>query len=179
MAVSQSGPATKSGGGAQLVRDIATSGLLLNVGRHRALRRVYGSAADHDNALTVFSLLLLPGFLGGVVRRLFKVPKLSNSDLFLLAITLRELLAGAAGPVAQESPGASTLLTLSLAARTPTFGLLEAERGVATSSHWLLGGFRHRYGYLVDPGHRRANRAQRRAQAAGGGLGGPGARRAN
>jgi hypothetical protein len=175
MAVSESRPVSEKSGGGQLVRDIATTGLLLNVARHRALRRVYGGTGDHDNSLTVFSLLLLPDFLGGVARRLFKLPKLSNSDLFLLAMTLRELLAGAAGPVAQESPEASTLLTLSLAARTPTFGLLEAERGFATSSHWLLGGFRHRYGYLVDPGHRRANRARRRAQAAAE-SGAPGAR---
>jgi hypothetical protein len=167
MSVSKIAPGPRKRGAGLLLRDIATTSLLLNEGRRRLIRRIYGGEGDHANTLTVISLLLLPGFVRDMTRRLVTTPQLSNSDLFLIAVTLRELFASAAGPVARETPGASTLLTLSLLSKTPGFGLLEAERGTATASHWLFGEFRHRYGYLVDPGHRRERRAQRRARASG------------
>ena len=44
--------------------------------------------------------------------------------------------------------------------------LVKSLRGLRRAGHNLDTGFRHRYGYLIDVGHRRARHYQQRAQEA-------------
>ena len=71
---------------------------------------------------------------------------------------LREALCRVAGPDARDTPALASLLAIAVIGATARSGL----HGLRGSGHSADVAFHKRYGYLVDPGHWRQRRAQRR-----------------
>ena len=90
-------------------------------------------------------------------------PGPSRADVLIGTAAARESLRAIGGPQAAEVPLFGTLLTFALIARPARHAVGRAVHGVTGSMHKATGGFRHRYGYLVDPGHLRERRAERRS----------------
>lgn len=158
----QGGPGP-AGGSDLLLRDARTAFLLVNAARHRALERMFGISPDQANAVTVIGLILLAQSAHENLGRFLIKPRPPGLvDGFVLDASVRNVFRGVAGPTVADAPGLSTLLALAVlgAAARPIAN--ESLRALRSSSQRLTLGFHHRYGYLVDPGHWRSRRAERR-----------------
>jgi hypothetical protein len=82
-------------------------------------------------------------------------------DLLIGAALLREALWDVAGPASREATPLGVLLIIAFAGGAARRALHRSSHHVGGISHRMTVGFHHRYGYLVDPGHWRARRAQR------------------
>jgi hypothetical protein len=71
---------------------------------------------------------------------------------------VREALARVAGPDSRDTPLLSSLLAIAVIGGAARSGL----RGIRGSGHSADVAFHRRYGYLIDPGHWRSRRAERR-----------------
>jgi hypothetical protein len=149
-------------GGAQLLRtDIQVAFVLLNEARHRALEYV-GVPRDRANLVTFFALAIAADSVHDRSRRLFRRPPAPSAGEVLLGMaSAREVARAIAGPAA-DTPLFGTLIALALVGR-PTRRVVSGSVHAARSGlHDMHSGFRHRYGYLIDPGHWRARRQARR-----------------
>lgn len=126
--------------------------------------RAFGVPPENANAVTAIGLLLIAEAAHETIGRLLRSsPTPSPGDGLIAGASIRALVGGIAGPAVDEMPGLGALVTLALAghvARPVAAGLLHGAR---TGSHRLTVAFHHRYGYLVDPGHWREQRAQQRS----------------
>jgi hypothetical protein len=154
--------ADEFGGARLLLSDMRTAFLLVNHARHRTIARLFGVSSDQANLLTLVAALTLAEAVHEKVERLLSAPSVpSLGDGLLASASLRELLAGVAGPPAHETPLSSTLLMIAVVGGTAGPAGLKSLRAIKASSHRMAVGFHHRYGYIVDPGHWRQRRAQR------------------
>jgi hypothetical protein len=142
-------------GTSRLLSDSRLAFGLGNLARHRALRRVFGTPEAEDNLVTLIALALL----ATAVRQSLRRVTLRRGDWLLGSAALREGLGAVAGPDSRE-PQVSTLIMAAVVARRASPEFIKSLLGAPM--HSMVGGFRHRYGYLVDPGHWRARNAQRR-----------------
>ena len=150
------------GGSRLLVSDLRLAFTLANHARYRAIARLFGIGPDQANLLTlVLALTLADAAPAKVKQLLLGLPHPSAGDGLLAAGAWRQLLTAIAGPSDNATPFFGALLTIGLLSGTVAPRAVELARVVRTESHRIATGFHHRYGYIVDPGHWRARRAQR------------------
>lgn len=156
----------ESGGAQILASDLRIALLLINEGRYWALGRVFGCTRQQTNLVTLVGTLMVAQGLSDRWRRLMSGPKAPplEDDLFAFS-ALRELVSGAAGPSVRDTPGLPNLLLFAVLAGSATPTVLRSLRAVKRASHRVDTGFRHRYGYLVDVGHRRARHYEMQERA--------------
>lgn len=153
------------GGGALLVADWGTVFALLNHGRRLAIARAFGVQGRDANIVTVLALALMARAARERAQRLTSAATPAGPDVFVGFASVREVIMTIAGPKAREMPGVPALImigVLGAAAGPAVAKSLQRARG---TSQRMNTGFHDRYGYLVDPGHRRQGRADRRRQA--------------
>lgn len=148
-----------SGGAGVLAGDLEIGFVLINEARYRAMARLFGATREQTNLITAVAALALAEAMRGTLRRWMSGPMTPTmADDMLGVAMLRELLASAAGPTVRETPQLGTLLMLAFAGRALGPTVIRSIRGMRHQSQRLNSGFRHRYGYLVDVGHRRQKR---------------------
>jgi len=155
------------GGVNLLLSDIRFAFLLANEARHRALERAFGIQRDQANFVTLVAALLVLESMQDRTSKAFTSGRPPSAGEMALGTTAaREALYAVAGPAAREGPLFASLVMLAVAgaAIRPVVG--RSLRGIRASSRARNIKFRQRYGYIVDPGHWRERRMQRRAEAA-------------
>jgi hypothetical protein len=139
--------------------------MLLNEARYRTIERVLGIPRDQANLATLIAVLLIADQVRERTRRVLTAPGApSTGDVLLGAGVLRGVSAAVAGPGASDSPLFGTVITIALLGGPSRRVLIRSLRGIKSSSGRATVGFRRRYGYLVDPGHLRHRRAERRGR---------------
>jgi hypothetical protein len=162
------GGGQRSGGAQLLATDARVAFLLMNEARKRALIRAFGISPQDANAVTAIGLILAANAAQDRVGRLLRgAAAPTTTDALIAGGSVRALLGVVAGPALDETPGLGTLIAVALAAHAVRPTAARSLHAVRSGSHRTLIGFRHRYGYLVDPGHRRAMRARRRSSSDG------------
>jgi hypothetical protein len=155
-------------GGKLLMTDARVAFLLANEARYRALERVLGIRRDQANVVTLVAAVVALETSQQMAERSRSAVKSrrqhSRSAALLSMATVREAMRGIAGPTAADEPLFGSLVMFAVLAKPTRRVALNVAHRVGTSTHRAGAGFRHRYGYLVDPGHRRERRAQRRRQ---------------
>jgi hypothetical protein len=144
-----------------LVRDVRIATLLLNDARYRAFQRVFAVERRDVNLVTLIALLLMADKTQSTTRRLRGGRGPTLAEDFMGFGIAREALCRVAGPTSRDTPLLSTLLAIAVIGGAARSGL----HGVRDSGHQADVAFHHRYGYLIDPGHWRQRRAQRRTAA--------------
>lgn len=145
-----------SGGAGVLAGDLEIGFVLINEARYRAMARLFGATREQTNLVTALAMLALAEAMRAKWQRLMSGPATpSIADDMLGAAIFRELLASAAGPTVRDTPQLGTLLTLAFVGRAMGPIVVRSIRGMRDRSQRFNTGFRHRYGYLVDVGHRR------------------------
>jgi hypothetical protein len=158
--------AEEFGGARLLLSDMWTAFLLIDHARHRTIARLFGVPRDQANLLTLVAVLTLADAIHDKAQRLLGGPPVPPlGDGLLGAASLRELLWRVVGRPDPDTPLASTLLVIAVVAGTAGPAGLESLRAIKASSHRTAIVFHHRYGYMIDPGHWRQRRAQRRGEA--------------
>jgi hypothetical protein len=140
--------------------DLRLGVLVLNEMRYRAIARLFGVSREQANLVSLVALMLVAGRLRDQIARLNAGPP-SSGDTALAGTLLSEVLSGVAGPASRETPWTGALLTLALLAGARP-AIKKAAHGMRTNAHRGAVSFHRRYGWLVDPGHLRQRRAQRR-----------------
>lgn len=168
MAVPDSSPIVRaSGGGAQLARDTRLAFMLLNEARYRGMASLFGCSRDQANLATLVAALALAEATRVRIRRWMTGPPLpSAGDALIWTGSVRAGLSAAAGTSVQESPQLGTLLLLAVIAGGAAPAVIRSLNGLRGFGHELNRHFRHRYGYLVDPGHRRREHYEAHARKA-------------
>jgi hypothetical protein len=150
-----------------LLSDLRVACLLINHARHRTIARLFGVPRDQANLLTLVAVMTLAGAVNDRIQTMLRGPSVpSLGDGLLAGASLRELLRGVAGPSAGDAPLLGTLLTIGVLGGIAVPAAAKSLRATRASSQRLHVAFRHRYGYLVDPGHWRARRATRLSRSA-------------
>ena len=155
------------GGADRLFADARVAALLAGGVRDRALGRWLGVSKDQAG-LAGLVVLLVAGqaAYGAGKRALAPGGPPTAADGMLMAATARELLLRAVGLPAEGTALLGTLLVAAVALRTARRAATRSGRGIRASSSRANAQFHHRYGYLIDPGHWREQRAARRPAAA-------------
>lgn len=156
----------ESGGGQVLAGDLRIAFLLINEGRHQLLKSVFGCTREQANLVTLVGAGIVAHSVNRRWHRLMSGPMPPLGDDMFAVVGIRELLTAAAGPGVRDTPGEPNLLLLAILASGGAPLVIKSLRGIRNASHKADAGFRHRYGYLVDVGHRRARHYQQRAQEA-------------
>ena len=155
------------GGARLLASDTRVALLLLNEARYRMVERLFAVPREEANIATVLALLILAEAVHERARRVLRTPAApASGDVLLGAASVRESLRGVAGASSRDTPLFGTLLMVAILGGPARRAALKSVQGLRASSHRMNVGFHHRYGYLVDPGHLRRRRAQRRGEAA-------------
>ena len=155
---------TRSGhhpSGAQLlVTDTRTALLLLDHARKRAVVRAFGVSPENANVVTAVGLVLIADAAHQTIGRLLGSAKAPPpGDGLLAAASIRALVGAVVGPAIDETPGLGALIALALVGHAIRPTAARSLNAFRTGSHRLGVHFHHRYGYLVDPGHWREQRA--------------------
>jgi hypothetical protein len=144
-----------------LARDVGVATLLLNDARHRAFQRVFAVDKTDVNLVTLIVLLVTAERMQATSRRVRASRGPTLAEDFMGFGIVREALCRVAGPNARDTPLLASLLAIAVIGGTVRSGL----HGLRGSGHSADVAFHKRYGYLVDPGHWRQRRAQRREAA--------------
>jgi hypothetical protein len=156
--------ADEVGGTRLLLADARVAFLLINHARHRTITRLVGVPRDQANLVTLVAVMALADAVHDKIQTVLGGPSVPSFGGGLLAgASLRELLWGVTGPPARDTPLSGTLLTIAIVGGSAGPTALKSLRAIRASSRQIHDGFRHRYGYLVDPGRWRARRAARGA----------------
>ncbi|HZE15188.1 MAG TPA: hypothetical protein VE197_05425, partial [Mycobacterium sp.] len=129
--------------------------------------RAFGVSPEQANMVTAIALLLIADAAREAVSRLRSSGGPTRSDALLAGASMRAVVGMVAGPAVDEMPGLGTLITVALLGHATRVTAARSLRALRTGSHRVTVGFRHRYGYLVDPGHRREHRAHARQARSG------------
>ena len=166
MPVAQQSPVSVRGPGISgrrlFATDVRVASLLLNDARYRAFQRLFAIERNEVNLVTLVALLVMLEKTQTTSRRLRSQGGPTIAQDFMGFGIIREALCRVAGPDSRDTPLLSSLLAIAViggAARS-------AFHGVRGSGQRADVAFHHRYGYLVDPGHWRQRRAQRRSDQA-------------
>ena len=141
-----------------LARDVGVVTLLLNDARHRTFQRVFAVERNDVNLMTLIVLLVTAERMQAASRKVRSGRGPTLAEDFMGFGIIREALCRVAGPDARDTPALASLLAIAVIGATARSGL----RGMRGSGHSADVAFHKRYGYLVDPGHWRQRRAQRR-----------------
>jgi hypothetical protein len=145
-------------GGRLLATDLRIATLMLNEARYRLVQRVFAIERNEVNLVSIIALLIMAERTQATSTRLRAQRGPTLAENFMGFGIIREALARVAGPDARDTPLLSTLLAVAVIGATARSGL----HGIRGSGHSADVAFHHRYGYLIDPGHWRRRRAQRR-----------------
>jgi len=145
-------------GGRLLATDVRVATLLLNEARCRAFQRVFAIERKDVNLVSLIALLLMAERAQATTRKVKSGRGPTMAEDFMGFGIIREALCSVAGPQSRDTPLLSTLLAIAVIGGAVHSGL----RGVRGSGHQADVAFHRRYGYLIDPGHWRQRRAQRR-----------------
>jgi hypothetical protein len=156
------GSAQQPGGAQLLFTDARMAFMLMNHARKRAVIRVFGVSPENVNIVTAIAMLVIADGAHKAVTRLSTSGRPTQSDALLAGGTVRAVVGMVAGAAVDETPGLGTLITIALVGHAARVTAGKSLRALRTSSHRLAVGFHHRYGYLIDPGHWREDRARRR-----------------
>jgi hypothetical protein len=151
--------ASNVSGGRLLATDVRVATLLLNDARYRAFQRVFAIERRDVNLMTLIALLVMAEKAQATTRSVTARGGPTLTEHFMGFGMLREALCGIAGPNSRDTPLLGTLLAIAVIGGAARSGL----HGVRGSGHRADVAFHHRYGYLIDPGHWRRRRAQRRS----------------
>jgi hypothetical protein len=155
------------GGGRLLLTDSRIALLLCDEARHQGIERLFGLPRNQANLATFVAALALAQAAQDGLRRLAAPGgKPTLADGVIGVSMVRELLGRAAGPSSRETPLVGTLITIAFLGAGARAVARRTGHAVRSGTHRADLGFRHRYGYLVDPGHWRQRRFERREQAA-------------
>lgn len=160
-------------GGDLLLADLRVAFELVNHARYQALARILGVPREQANLATAVIALMVGEAVQGKFRTLVAAPAVPEpTDVLLGAATLRELLSEVTGLPPEDTPVLGTVLVAAALAAIARPALNKSARAASKLphaarkvSHRMNAAFRRRYGYIVDPGHLRSYRAQRRAAA--------------
>ena len=155
-----------SGGGRALARDARVTLAFVNEARYRALASAFGASREQANVATFVAVLLLGHELREAWRRIAGPLTPDVDDGLLGTILLRELVSNIAGPTIRDTPPLPTLLLAAIILRWRFPVAVRAAKGIRGAAHRLDADFRHRYGYLVDVGQRRARHYEGQARKA-------------
>lgn len=162
MSVSQQVPiplrATGVSGGRLLATDLRIATLVLNDVRYRLFQRLFAVERNEVNLISLIALLLLAERTQTTGRRIRSQRGPTMAQNFMGFGIIREALCRVAGPDSRDTPLLSSLLAIAVIGGAARSGL----HGVRGSGHQADVAFHHRYGYLIDPGHWRQHRANRR-----------------
>ncbi|MGZ4183929.1 MAG: hypothetical protein ACXVFQ_04655 [Solirubrobacteraceae bacterium] len=162
MSVAQQAPvplrASGVSGGRLLATDLRVATLLLNDARYRTFQRVFAIERKDVNLVSLIALLVMAENAQTTTRKLRSRRRPTMAEDFMRFGILREALCSVAGPDSRGTPLLSTLLAIAVIGGAARSGL-HAIRG---SGHQADVAFHRRYGYLIDPGHWRRRRAERR-----------------
>jgi hypothetical protein len=156
-------PAPGPGGASLLLSDARLAVLFANEARHRTLARMFGIRRDQANVATLIGGLVALEVAHSASRRLLRPgPAPTAADGVLSGAALRELLCSVAGPGARDTPLLATLLTIAVAGGAARRVAIKSGHTIRSSTQRADLQFHKRYGYLIDPGHWRQRRADRR-----------------
>lgn len=154
--------ARELGGGDLLLSDLRFVYVLLNEARYRAMARLFGVSRDQTNLVSLVVLILLTEKLRSSLERL-SAGRPTRVDGLITGALAREALSGVAGPLSRKDPLYGTLLLIAFLTSGAHPRVRRAMHSFRTGARRAGVGFHHRYGWLIDPGHLRQRRAQRRA----------------
>jgi len=150
--------ARSSGGRSALASDLRVAFLLINEARYRTLERLFGCPKDQANLLTLVAAAVLVGAMRDRSQRIMRGSTPTQDDVLLGMASVRELICSVAGPSLRDMPYLGALITVAFAGRAALPTVIRSICGIRTGSQRLNTGFRRRYGYLLDVGHRRQRR---------------------
>jgi hypothetical protein len=128
----------------------------MNEARYRTLERVFGCPKDQANLLTLVAAAVLLEGMRDRWQRIMSGPVTPSQGEVLLGMgSVRELMLSITGPALRDTPYLGALITAAFVGRAAAPTVIRSIRGIRTGSQRFNSGFRHRYGYLVDLGHRR------------------------
>jgi hypothetical protein len=155
-------------GAVLLVSDVRVANLFAQEARNRTIDRLFGLPKDQAALASLIALLALAQAVHDKGQQALRAPGgPSLADGLIGGSVVREVVYGVAGPSARETPLFGTLLTIAILGGAARPGLVKTLHAARARSQKMNLTFRHRYGYVIDPGHWRERRAQRRrAQAA-------------
>lgn len=156
----------EAGGGRQLAIDARVGLALINEGRYRALASVFGASREQANVATFVAALLVGHQLHRAWRRIAGPLTPDADDALLGTVLVRELVTTAAGPRIRDTPQLPNLLLAAVVLRWRFPVAVRAAKAIREGAHKADAGFRQRYGYVVDVGHRRARHYQAQARKA-------------
>ena len=140
--------------------------LFANEARCRVMQRTFGVSRDQVNLATLVALGGLAEAMRTQSRKMRSAAGVPSTADNMIGVTLAsELLRSIGGPVSDDTPLIGPLIAVAMIGAGARAVTRRSARGVYGSSHKMDVAFHHRYGYLVDPGHWRARRAQRRESA--------------
>jgi len=148
-----------------LSSDLRLALMFANDARYRVVQRTFGVPRDQVNLATLVAVAGLAEAMrvqSRKVRGAAKPPSTADNMIGLTIVS--ELLRSVGGPVSEDTPLMGPLIALAILSGGARALARRSARGVYGSSHKMDVAFHHRYGYLVDPGHWRARRAQRREE---------------
>jgi hypothetical protein len=145
-------------GGRLLATDLRIATLMLNDARYRLAQRVFAIERNQVNMVSLIALLVMAERAQATTSKLRARRGPTLAENFMGFGIVREAVCGVAGPGARDTPLLGTLLAIAVIGATARSGL----HGIRGSGHSADVAFHHRYGYLIDPGHWRRRRAQRR-----------------
>jgi hypothetical protein len=156
-------PVHGPGGASLLLSDARLALMFANEARYRTLARAFGVPRDQANIATLIGALLALEVAHSASKRLLRPgPAPTAADGVLGGAALRELLCTVAGPGDRDTPLLATLLTIAVVGGGARRIGVQAGHAIRSSSHRADFQFHKRYGYLIDPGHWRQRRADRR-----------------
>jgi hypothetical protein len=156
-------PTHGPGGASLLLSDARLALLFANEARYRTLERALGIPRDQVNIATLFAVALAAEGVRNVGARLTRPgPAPTAADGVLGGAALRELLCRVAGPGARDTPLLATLLTIAVVGGATRRVAMKSGHTIRSSTQRADVQFHKRYGYLIDPGHWRQRRADRR-----------------
>jgi hypothetical protein len=124
--------------------------LLANEARYRALQRVLGVSREQANLATAVVALIVAEAARDKARQLLFAPGGPTlGDVALAGATAREVILGAAGPTARDTPLFVTLVTIAVLGGLARPVIEDSVRDFKAASHRLHQSFLHRYGHLI------------------------------
>jgi hypothetical protein len=155
------------GGGRLLLTDAKIALLMADEARHRTLHRLFGLSRQEANLATFIALLALAQAAQDGIEWLTRpgaTPTLADGVIGVSL--LRDLLSRAAGPSYRDTPLLGTLITVAFLGAGARQVAQKTGHAARAGTRRADVGFRERYGYLVDPGHWRQRRFERRVAVA-------------
>ena len=155
-------------GRALFARDMRVALALLNDARYRSMERFLGVPREQANLATLVALLIVAEGMRRRAARALTLPGAPSFDGVVVAgASMRQVIWQATGMPGEEPPLFGPLIALAVVVSPTRRVVMRSAHRMRGSLHQMAVGFHHRYGYLVDPGHLRSQRAKRKELASG------------